>query len=126
MNRTTLAGVLPMAVAALCLWGTMPWAMPSAAEGAPVDKFAAADADGNGSLSPEEFKAAFPGMRDAAFAVIDKNGDKLIDREEWDAFAKNHSAKTMEHGNMGGMPAGSGTSAPAHNAMPLVTPPDGK
>ena len=59
-------------------------------------------------------------------AVIDKNGDKAIDRAEWDAFVKNHSAGTMGHGNMGGMPAGGGKPAPKCDAMPLVTPPDGK
>ncbi|MBO5491225.1 MAG: EF-hand domain-containing protein [Desulfovibrio sp.] len=119
--KRLLPGGLPLsALTVLCLWGAPVAAVPAVAAVAPADKFAATDADKNGSLSPEEFKAAFPGMRDEAFAVIDKNGDKAIDRAEWDAFVKNHSAGSMGHGNMGGKPA------PKCDAVPLVTPPDGK
>lgn len=125
--KRLLPGGLPLsALTVLCLWGAPVVSMPAAADSAPADKFTTTDADRNGSLSPEEFKAAFPGMRDEAFAVIDKNGDKAIDRAEWDAFVKNHSAGTMGHGNMGGMPAGDGKPAPKCDAVPLVTPPDGK
>ncbi|MBQ9407719.1 MAG: hypothetical protein IJU37_13445 [Desulfovibrio sp.] len=92
-------------------------AMP---EGA--DKFAASDADGNGSLSAQEFTTAFPGMRPEAFEVIDINGDKGIDRAEWDAFVHKHSPGAMR----GGMDGKSAEPAPQNAARPLIRPPDGQ
>lgn len=82
----------------------------------PVDpRFAAMDADGNGIVTWEEFSAAMPQMRRAAFDSIDtdKNGD--ITRQEWDAFRASHGKNGMHGGMPGGMP-------PAPKAAPDQTP----
>ena len=126
MNRCVAPCLLSMALMAQCLWGTQLLAMPAVPDKTAKDKFTASDVDGNGLLSPEEFKTAFPGMRDEAFTVIDKNKDKAIDRTEWNAFAQNHSAKIMGRGSMNSMPSSNGTPTSPNNSVPLVTPPDGK
>ena len=53
------------------------------------------DTNKDGKVTYEEFKVFFPDMREEAFTVIDKNGDKVIDRVEWDTFVKNHAAGHM-------------------------------
>lgn len=126
MNRCVAPCLLSMALMAQCLWGTQLLAMPAVPDKTAKDKFTTSDVDGNGLLSPEEFKTAFPGMRDEAFTVIDKNKDKAIDRTEWNAFAQNHSAKIMGRGSMNSMPSSNGTPTSTNNSVPLVTPPDGK
>ena len=71
-------------------------------------------------------------MREEAFAVIDKDGDKAINRLEWDEFVSNHSSGHMggSMGNMmggqGAMPGNSMMPSPGSADMPLVTPPNGK
>ncbi|MBO4300049.1 MAG: calcium-binding protein [Desulfovibrio sp.] len=120
MKKRILVALAPSVLLTLLLWGASSPAMPDMTGSAPADRFAASDTDASGSLSPEEFRKAFPGMRESAFGMIDKNGDDVIDRTEWDVFVKNHSAGTMGHGKSGGM------AAPADRAVPLVTPPDGK
>ena len=66
----------------------------------------------------EEFMAAFSGMKDEAFAAIDTDRDGKISRQEWQAFAINHSMGRSAQGS--GMPP---NAAPAPNALPMVTPP---
>ena len=63
------------------------------------DRFAAMDANSDCRVSPEEFRAACPNLRDSAFGVIDANHDGAIDRPEWEAFMTGHSS-----GKKGGMP----------------------
>lgn len=134
-------------LAALCLWSSSAQAYPTASgnEGAPKgDKFALMDANKDDKVSLEEFKGVFPGMREEAFAVIDKNSDTYIDRTEWDAFVKDHASGHMGSrmgemkggkmdggmGNMmgrpGGMPAAPMDPAAKTSDLPLVTPPNGK
>lgn len=124
--------LLHIALAAvLCLWAASAQANP-AAEGGNVDKFDQMDTNKDGKVTLEEFKAYFPNMREEAFAAIDKNGDKVIDRAEWDEFVANHSSGHMggSMGNMmggqGGMPGNATMPAPGNADMPLVTPPNGK
>lgn len=125
--------LLHIALAAvLCLWAASAQANPAAGDADKVDKFAMMDTNKDGKVSYEEFKAFFPNMREEAFAVIDKNGDKSIDRAEWDEFVSNHSSGHMG-GSMGGMMGGqsgmpgNGMMPPPGSAdMPLVTPPNGK
>ena len=125
--------LLHIALAAvLCLWAASAQANPAATDPAKVDKFAMMDTNKDDKVSYEEFKAYFPNMREEAFAVIDKNGDKAINRAEWDEFVSNHSSGHMggSMGNMmggqGGMPGNAMMPTPGSADMPLVTPPNGK
>lgn len=121
---------LAAAAAVLCLWAAAAQAAPAATgetQTPKPDKFAMMDSDKDGKVTHEEFKAFFPDMREEAFTVIDKNGDKVIDRIEWDTFVQNHAS-----GHMGGMMGGNGMPgnptmpSPDSADMPLVMPPDGK
>ena len=94
-------------------------AAPTADKQATPDKFAKMDINSDGSISYEEFKTAFPSMREEAFTLIDTDKNKGIDRTEWDAFMKNHSSMGSK-GSVGGKTTGE---CPA---MPLVTPPTKK
>ena len=125
--------LLHIALAAvLCLWAASAQANPAATDAPKVDKFELMDTNKDGKVSYEEFKAYFPNMREEAFAVIDKNGDKAINRAEWDEFVSNHSSGHMggSMGNMmggqNGMPGNAMMPAPGSADMPLVTPPNGK
>jgi len=125
--------LLHIALAAvLCLWAASAQANPAATDAPKVDKFELMDTNKDGKVSYEEFKAYFPNMREEAFAVIDKNGDKVINRAEWDEFVSNHSSGHMggSMGNMmggqNGMPGNAMMPAPGSADMPLVTPPNGK
>ena len=125
--------LLHIAIAAvLCLWAASAQANPAATDAPKVDKFELMDTNKDGKVSYEEFKAYFPNMREEAFAVIDKNGDKAINRAEWDEFVSNHSSGHMggSMGNMmggqGGMPGNAMMPTPGSADMPLVTPPNGK
>ena len=125
--------LLHIALAAvLCLWAASAQANPAATDAPKVDKFELMDTNKDGKVSYEEFKAYFPNMREEAFAVIDKNGDKAINRAEWDEFVSNHSSGHMggSMGNMmggqGGMPGNPMMPSPGSADMPLVTPPNGK
>ncbi|MDD3684466.1 EF-hand domain-containing protein [Desulfovibrio desulfuricans] len=125
--------LLHIALAAvLCLWAASAQANPAATDAPKVDKFELMDTNKDGKVSYEEFKAYFPNMREEAFAVIDKNGDKAINRAEWDEFVSNHSSGHMggSMGNMmggqGGMPGNAMMPTPGSADMPLVTPPNGK
>jgi hypothetical protein len=133
LSALTATFLLP-GFAALCLWAVTAQANPAAAEpeGAPkVDKFTQMDADKDGKVSYEEFKAFFPSMREEAFMVIDKDGDKYIERLEWDEFVKNHASGHMG-GKMGNMMDGANSMtgnpmlpSPNSSDLPLVTPPNG-
>jgi len=125
--------LLHIALAAvLCLWAASAQANPAATDAPKVDKFELMDTNKDGKVSYEEFKAYFPNMREEAFAVIDKDGDKAINRAEWDEFVSNHSSGHMggSMGNMmggqGGMPGNAMMPTPGSADMPLVTPPNGK
>ncbi|GAB7079937.1 EF-hand domain-containing protein [Megalodesulfovibrio paquesii] len=63
------------------------------------------DADKDGKLSRDEFNtmmqgSAHPDNKDAAFKMIDKDGDGSISGPEWEAFAESH-AKAMGKHNQG-------------------------
>lgn len=70
-------------------------AMPNMANG--TDRFAAADTNKDGKLSPEEFKQAFPNINDEAFGMIDLNHDGSISRDEWQAFRGDHKVKVEKN-----------------------------
>lgn len=90
------------------------------------DRFAAMDKDGDGRVVLEEFRAAYPGMSERAFAVIDSNGDGGIERAEWATFMQGHAAG-MRPGGMGDGMSGAPDRAPRMNNMPgdpMIPPPD--
>ena len=128
--------LLHIALAAvLCLWAASAQANPAATDAGKTDKFVQMDTNKDNKVTYEEFKAFYPNMREEAFAVIDKNNDKVIDRAEWDEFVSNHSSGHMggKGGNMGGMMGGQGAMGgssmmpePGRADIPLVTPPNGK
>lgn len=90
------------------------------------DRFAAMDKDGDGRVVLEEFRAAYPGMSERAFVVIDSNGDGGIERAEWATFMQGHAAGMRPDGMGGGM-GGTPDRAPRMNNMPgdpMIPPPD--
>lgn len=76
-------------------------ARPEMAGQTPGDRFTAMDADKNGAISREEFFAAQPQMKDAAFDALDADKDGAISAEEWATF-------TVGHGKDGGPGMGEG------------------
>ena len=66
------------------------------------------DTNKDGNATREEFFAAFPQMKEGAFTSIDKNGDGVISKDEWLAFAKGHASdEAAAHpAGEGGLPAG--------------------
>jgi len=89
------------------------------------ETFPSMDKDGNGLVSWEEFQAARPNMKRAAFDSIDTDKDGSISLEEWKAFRSSH-------GNRQGMPMpGSTPGQMPHkpmpgdggSGMPLIRPP---
>ena len=79
------------------------------------DRFDVMDIDHDGKVTLEEFTAASPNMNEQAFVVIDKNGDKGIERTEWIEFMQNH-----------GRPADQQRGAPLNNIPgdPMIPPVD--
>lgn len=79
-----------------------------------ADTFSRMDADNDGRVVWEEFSAALPNMKRAAFDTIDANRDGVVSRAEWDAFAADHGQKRR----------GQGPSAvPGGGDKPLIEPP---
>ncbi|ABB38163.1 calcium-binding EF-hand-containing protein [Oleidesulfovibrio alaskensis G20] len=96
------------------------------------EEFGRMDTDGNGSVTWEEFSAAYPSMREPAFAAIDTNGDKLMSHEEWHNFRNRHGKDGAGMQNMGSgmkMPPEGMTmppkGMPGKNGKPMIMPPAG-
>lgn len=99
-----------------CAAGTQP-------DPATVDRFAIIDANKDGKIVAEEFQKAFPNMNENAFVVIDKNGDKGIDKLEWVEFMENHGKPSHERGApMNNIPGDPLIPPPDSNDLPLMTP----
>lgn len=95
------------------------------ASGNATDKFSQMDTNTDAKVSPEEFKAAYPKMQQAAFDGIDTNKDKFISREEWDGFMTQHGMGRAGSGGMGGGMGGMPPKgdAPAGDGPRMITPP---
>lgn len=105
---------------AITLVATCVLAMPGKGRGmSGADRFDQMDGNKDGKVVLEEFRAAFPDMNERAFAVIDVNGDKVIDRTEWLEFSTGHARGARPQGLR---PEG----APMNNIPgdPLIPPPD--
>jgi hypothetical protein len=51
------------------------------------------DSNGNGAVTWEEFENYFPEAETRVFAILDTNGDKVVDHDEWHKFEEAHGAK---------------------------------
>jgi hypothetical protein len=51
------------------------------------------DASGDDRVNWEEFKAYFPHAEPQVFNIIDMNGDKALDHDEWHAFKDAHGMR---------------------------------
>ncbi|WP_298069233.1 EF-hand domain-containing protein [uncultured Mailhella sp.] len=143
---------------ALALLAASAQAMPqmgdkTAQAATPEQRFTAMDADGNGSVTWQEFSKARPNINENAFRSIDTDHDETISLDEWKAFSSLHGErsgsmqaqnmermmKAMREGSMSreGGTAGDGASlplvtppapaaSPESEALPLITPPAGK
>lgn len=88
------------------------------------DRFARMDVNGDGKIVMEEFSSANPNMSDQAFVIIDKNGDKQIDRVEWLEFTANHGRPGREKGApMNNIPGDPLIPPPDSSDLPLMRPP---
>lgn len=92
------------------------------------DVFAGLDANHDGVVTREEFQAAFPNMREAAFNRIDANQDAVIDRQEWDAFRASHGKGGMSPQMPPKMPPQTPQMPPParEGAKPGILPPSAK
>lgn len=78
-----------LGIAVVILIGLL--AMPAMAAGKAEGKLAklkAADTNGDGKVTYEEAKAAFPKMDQARFNKLDRNGDGVLTREDFAEAAK--------------------------------------
>lgn len=119
--------ILSLCAAGACLSAAFALA---AQAGAPApDRFDKLDANKDGKIVLEEFRTAFPNMNEAAFGVIDVNGDKGIDRAEWFEFMEGHAKGSMPGMKREGAPMnnipGDPIIPPMDSAdLPLMRPPD--
>ena len=88
------------------------------------DRFALMDINNDGKVVIEEFRQASPDMNEQAFLIIDKNGDKAIDRAEWVALMETHgSGQPREGAPMNNIPGDPMIPSPDSADLPLVRPP---
>ncbi len=72
------------------------------------------DTDADGAVTWEEFSAALPNMKRAAFDTIDADKNGSVSPEEWRAFAADHGRHRKDR------PA---PPAATDNGVPLIEPP---
>lgn len=89
------------------------------------DRFDVLDINHDGKVVIEEFRQASPNMNEQAFMIIDKNGDKGIDRAEWFDFMENHGKQPPEQmgAPMNNIPGDPLIPPPDSDDLPLVRPP---
>ena len=87
------------------------------------EKFGQMDANGDNSVSWEEFSKTYPSMKKLAFETIDKDSSGGISHDEWHGFMSGHNKNSQKGGGMmGGM---MGKKAKGGSGMPgLIAPPE--
>ncbi len=76
--------------------------------------FSRLDTDADGAVTWEEFSAALPNMKRAAFDTIDADRNGAVSPDEWQVFAADHGRHQKDR------PA---PPAAADNDVPLIEPP---
>lgn len=98
----------------------------AAPSGNPAERFNAMDADHDGNMTWDELSSARPNLNRNAFDTIDADHNGFIDLEEWKAFSAGHggsvSMPDME-GMMKAMREAGGPSSATGSGMPLIMPP---
>ncbi|MCL1939125.1 MAG: EF-hand domain-containing protein [Desulfovibrionaceae bacterium] len=90
-SRITSVSLVVLLFAALVFTAASAQARPEMAGQAAAERFSAMDTNKDGKISREEFFAAYPNMKEAAFEAIDTNKDGFISLDEWEVFVKGHS-----------------------------------
>ena len=54
------------------------------------------DADGDGRMTPAEFRAHFPDGDPKVFPALDRNSDGAVDHDEWHEFKEAHGLRHKE------------------------------
>jgi hypothetical protein len=90
---------LCLALCALAVFVPAGHARPEKAGQNAEARFTAMDANRDGRVSREEFFAALPTMKEAAFAAIDEDGDGFLTLQEWNSFATGHGREDAQSGD---------------------------
>lgn len=125
-NSSKLTRIFASAALGACLFlPASGCAKEEAATPAPMpDRFALMDVNNDGKVVIEEFRQASPNMNEQAFMIIDKNGDKAIDRAEWVAFMETHGSGPAQEGSpLNNIPGDPMIPPPDSADLPLVRPP---
>ena len=92
-----------------------------------ADLFARMDTNGDGKVTAEEFRIAYPNMNQNAFVMIDSNGDGVIEAGEWNIFTATHARQdkpSPERGApMNNIPGDPLIPPVDSNDLPLMRPP---
>lgn len=128
LKGKSLSGLFMGAILSVCFLSPCQTACsPRQQDARPVeqDRFVMMDTNNDGKVVIEEFKTAFPNMNENAFIVIDKNGDKGIERAEWLEFIDNHgkSQQMPRRDPMNNIPGDPLIPPPDSNDLPLMRPP---
>lgn len=129
MSKKKIAAFCAAGALALCLWGG-----PALAAQGPMpqhlqERFNQMDANKDGKIVLEEFRASFPNMNEKAFAMIDTNGNGGIEQAEWYDFMDRHARDAMRPKERDGMGLNNIPGDPLippvdSNDLPLMRPPN--
>lgn len=126
LSRTFLGLAISAIFLAPCQTACSPRAESQPEPVVEQDSFARIDANGDGKVVLEEFRAAFPNMNEQAFVLIDRNKDQAIDRVEWAEFMDNHGKSRPMPNNapqMNNMPGDPLIPPVDSSDLPLMRPP---